>query len=197
MKRLISVILCIIMVFSLSITAFASEIDSGKNDVQENIVLEVGITEENPGLEKLNDAKEEMSIVSADEFVQSYFKSTGTMPRANETYVYETGKMSTGTWGIKWSAKVTFVLGQRTNGEYYYKTINSGSVTLHKNYLILALYGTVFTSTSERYHSIINNGKTIRISMVLNVEIWPADALLPLTSSEKLYVDIPITNVTP
>lgn len=197
MKKIISFALSVLFVLSFSTTAFASEVDSDKLDSSENVIVEIGATKENPNQEQYSLPEDASSMISAQDFVNAYYADTGIMPLADETYVYETGKMSTDTWGIQWSAKVSFVLGQRTNGSYYFKSINSGSVTLYKNYLILGLMGTVLASTSDRYHSILNSGTTIRISMKLNVEVWPSGSTVPMNYSESHYVDIPISNVTP
>lgn len=202
MKKIISLVLSIILLFSFATTAFASELSASEKagkeiTAAEDTIIEVSSTTEKPSQEDFSTSNGSDSLLSAQDFVNAYYAQTGSMPRANETYTYETGKMSTNTWGIKWSAKVSFVLGQRANGSYYFKSINSGSVTLYENYLILALMGTVLANTSDRYHSILNSGSTIRISMKLNVEVWTSGAIVPMRYSENHHVDIPISNVTP
>lgn len=136
-------------------------------------------------------------VVTVEEVVNDYYNTYGVMPAANSTMTYESDKMETGTPGIYWSVKVTFVLAQKSNGTYYFSSISSGSITIHKNYLELTWASYVGTKTYNRHHSIIDSGASIKMETDIDFEVYYEGAITPITYTEEHETVIPVSYVSP
>lgn len=136
-------------------------------------------------------------VITAEEVVNDYYNTYGVMPAANSTMTYESGEMETGTPGIYWSVKVTFVLAQRANGTYYFSSISSGSITIHRHYLELLWATYVGTTTYNRYHSIIDNGASIKMETDIDFEVYYEGGITPITYTEEHETIIPVSYVSP
>lgn len=135
--------------------------------------------------------------ITVDDVVSEYYNKYGVMPTANTAMTHTSGEMKTGTPGVYWSVKVTFVLGQKSNGAYYFKSISSGSITIHKHFWQLLWATYVGTTTRNRYHSIVDSGNSIKMETTIDYEVYSSATITPITYTENHSTKIPVTYVTP